>query len=143
MGRVTVAATVENLADLFAVDAGTLASADVRRIELHEALVDTGASGFSLPAKVIADLGLKFLRMRKTQTAAGPHEARLFGTARLTIQGREFPTDVIEVPDSCPALIGQIPLEAMDWVIDMPSRKLIGNPAHGGEHVMEIYSFFE
>jgi hypothetical protein len=33
----------------------------------------------------------------------------------------------------------QIPLEAMDWVVDLKGQKLIGNPAHGGEHVIEVY----
>ena len=47
--------------------------------------------------------------------------------------------DVTELPDGCPVLIGQIPLEAMDFVVDMPSRSVIGNPAHGGEHVIELY----
>jgi hypothetical protein len=46
--------------------------------------------------------------------------------------------DVIEIPEGNPVLIGQIPLEMMDWVVDLRSRKLIGNPAHGGEHVLEV-----
>ena len=47
--------------------------------------------------------------------------------------------DVLEVPDGVPALIGQIPLEYLDFVVDPQSRTLIGNPAHGGEHVMEMF----
>jgi hypothetical protein len=27
----------------------------------------------------------------------------------------------------------------IDFVIDLRSRTLIGNPAHGGEHVFELY----
>jgi len=46
--------------------------------------------------------------------------------------------DVIEVPDSVPVLIGQLPLEHLDFVVDPRSRTLIGNPAHGGEHVYEL-----
>jgi hypothetical protein len=58
---------------------------------------------------------------------------------RLTIQGRECPTEVVEVPDSVPVLIGQIPLEYLDFVVDPRSRKLVGNPAHGGEHMFELF----
>jgi hypothetical protein len=47
--------------------------------------------------------------------------------------------DVIEVPDSVPVLIGQLPREHLDFVVDLRSRSLIGNPAHGGEHVYELY----
>jgi len=43
------------------------------------------------------------------------------------------------VPNDVPALIGQIPLEMMDLVVDLQARKLIGNPAHDGEHILELY----
>ena len=58
---------------------------------------------------------------------------------KLTIQGRSCTMDVIEVPDGVPVLIGQIPLEHLDFVIDMRDQKLIGNPCHGGEHICEMY----
>ena len=45
----------------------------------------------------------------------------------------------MEVPDTVPVLIGQLPLEHLDFVIDMRSHTLIGNPAHGGEHMYELY----
>ena len=64
---------------------------------------------------------------------------RVFGIARLTVQGRDCPVDVTEIPDGCPVLIGQIPLEAMDFVVDMRTHSLVGNPAHGGEHVIELF----
>jgi hypothetical protein len=43
------------------------------------------------------------------------------------------------VPDNVPPLIGQIPLEFLDFVVDLKSCRLIVNPAHGGEHVFEMY----
>jgi hypothetical protein len=36
-------------------------------------------------------------------------------------------------------MIGQIPLTHLDFVIDMRSHKLIGNPRHNGEHAYEMY----
>ena len=41
--------------------------------------------------------------------------------------------DVIGIPNEVPVLVGQIPLEMMDLVVDLQGRRLIGNPAHGGE----------
>jgi hypothetical protein len=38
-----------------------------------------------------------------------------------------------------PPLIGQIPLEMLDFVVDPRGQQLIGNPEHGGEHVIEMY----
>jgi hypothetical protein len=47
--------------------------------------------------------------------------------------------DVTEVPDQVPVLIGQIPLEYLDLVVDLRSQRLIGNPAHGGKQMFELY----
>ena len=57
----------------------------------------------------------------------------------LTIQDRVCTMDVVEVPDDTPVLIGQLPLEQLDFVVDLRSRSLIGNPAHGGEQMLELY----
>jgi hypothetical protein len=40
--------------------------------------------------------------------------------------------------NSGPALIGQLPLEALDLVVNPLAGTLTGNPAHGGEHVLEL-----
>ena len=63
----------------------------------------------------------------------------MFGTVRLSVQGRECNCDVLEVADDCPVLIGQVPLELLDWVVDPAGQRLIGNPAHGGEQMVELY----
>jgi len=139
MGKVLVTAKVENLQDLFDVDRGIIPAEALRLIEVDDALVDTGASGLSMPKRLIDQLGLKRLRDRQARTSAGVVKVQVYGTARLTIQGRECPTDVTELPDDCPVLIGQIPLEALDFVVDPPNRRLIGNPEHGGEHIIELY----
>lgn len=139
MGKVLVKARIENLADLVNADQGTMAESDVRVVEVDDALVDTGATGLSMPKRLIQELGLKPLRKRQARTSVGIVTVQMYGTARLTIQGRECPTDVTELPDECPVLIGQIPLEALDFVVDPPNRRLIGNPEHGGEHIIELY----
>jgi len=69
----------------------------------------------------------------------GVSEASLYEVVRLTIGGRSCTMDVTEVPDEVPVLIGQLPLERLDFVVDLRSRSLISNPAHSGEHVYELY----
>ena len=61
-----------------------------------------------------------------------------FGAVRLTVQGRDCVCDVTEVNDACPVLIGQVPLELMDFLVDPSGRRLIANPAHGGERLIEL-----
>jgi hypothetical protein len=63
----------------------------------------------------------------------------MYRAVRLTIQGRDCICDVAEIPDDCPVLVGQIPLEALDFVVDPAGQRLIGNPEHGGEHMIELY----
>lgn len=40
---------------------------------------------------------------------------------------------------SCPVLIGQLPLEGLDFIVDPKKQKLVGNPEHGGEQMIEMY----
>lgn len=139
MGKVLVTAKIENLTDLFDIERGLIAPEALRGVEVDNALVDTGATGLSMPRRLIQQLGLRPTRSRQALTSAGIVPVQVYGTVRLTIQGREFPTDVTELPDDCPVLIGQIPLEALDFVVDPANRRLIGNPAHGGEQMIELY----
>ena len=139
MGRVLVTARIENLHDVLDVQAGRLPEDQVRTVEVPDALVDTGATSLSMPKRLIAQLGLRPVRTRQARTSAGPATVQIYGTVRLTIQGRDCPNDVTELPDDCPVLIGQIPLESLDFVVDPIGQRLIGNPAHGGEHIIELY----
>jgi len=139
MGRVLTEATVENLEDLWEVKRGLRAQEQVRRISINDALVDTGAPTLSLPAWLIRQLGLAKRYEKRVTASTGFGMAAVYDAVRLTIQGRDCTVDVMEVPDHVPVLIGQVPLELLDFVVDPHSQRLIGNPAHGGEHVFELY----
>lgn len=139
MGRVTTEATIESLRDLWDAERGQLAPDHVRRVTVSDALVDTGATMLSLPTRVIHQLGLKEQYRKRIRTSIGLAEAAVYDAVKLTIQDRTCTMDVMEVPDDVPVLIGQLPLEQLDFVVDLQSRRLIGNPAHGGEHIIEMY----
>lgn len=139
MGRVVVEVTIENLEDLWAVRRGALSPDLVRRVFVSEALADSGATLLSLPTRVIRELGLQSVCTKRVTSSTGIVEATLYDTVRLTVQGRSCGMDVLEVPDTVPVLIGQLPLEHLDFTIDMRSHTLVGNPAHGGEHMYELF----
>lgn len=138
MGRVITEATIENLRDLWAAEQGIIPAEQARRFTVTDALVDTGATLLSLPARLIQHLGLQKAGSKRVITSNGLGEAALYSAVRLTIQGRSCTMDVLEVPDDVPVLIGQLPLEHLDLVVDTRNRKLIGNPAHNGEHIYEL-----
>src|SRR5262245_41109509 len=111
MGKVPVTAKIENLEDLWEVEKGIRKPEDVRRIEVEDALVDTGARMLSLPRKFVQALGLKHYETRPGTTAAGKQTVDIYRLVQLTVMGRQCPLDVAAVADDCPVLIGQIPLE--------------------------------
>ena len=139
MGRVVTEATIENLEDLWAVNRGLLPLDQARQMKVADALVDTGATLLSVPTRLIHQLGLKKTGSKRVVSSTGLAEATMYDAVRLTIQGRSCTMDVMEVPDTVPVLIGQIPLEHLDLVVDLRNRVLTGNPAHGGEHIYELY----
>jgi predicted aspartyl protease len=139
MGKVIVSARAENLRDVYAVEEGRLSLDEIRSVEIDDALVDTGATLLSLPTRYIKQLGLTQIRERTERTVGGIIRLRIYSNVRLTIQGRDVTTEVCEVPDNCPPLIGQIPLEGLDFVVDLAGQRLIGNPEHGGEQMIELY----
>jgi predicted aspartyl protease len=139
MGRVTTEATIENVKDLWAVECGLRPADSARRVIVDDALVDTGATLLSIPTALIRQLGLSPVGTKRVRSSSEVVDATMYEAVRLTVLGRTCTMDVLEVPDGVPVLIGQIPLEHLDFVVDLRSRRLIGNPAHGGEHVYEMY----
>lgn len=136
--RVLVPARIDNLEDLYKANQGLIPPEQVRNVEVTDALVDTGATGLLMPKRLIAQLGLHPLRQRQARTLAGPLPMLTYRAVRLIVQGRECISDVAEVGDDFPVIIGQIPLELLDWVVDLRGQRLIGNPEHGGEQMIEV-----
>jgi len=137
-GKVLVTAKLDNLEDLYRVQQGQLTADQVRSVEVIDALIDTGASTLLASKRIIAQLGLLPLRTRTSRTIAGPSTLPIYRAARLTVQGRDCICDVAEIPDEFGVVIGQVPLELMDWVVDPKGQKLIGNPEHGGQHMIDV-----
>src|SRR5205085_609425 len=124
VGRVDTALTVTNTIDQERADAGEIAAAAVRSVTLAGVLVDTGATFLSLPADLIARLGLRVLWDRTISTAARPQRARLFRNAELTVLGRRATADVLELPAGTQPLFGVIPLEALGIEPDLAAWRL-------------------
>ena len=138
-GKVTVRARIENLEDLYEAAKGALPVQKARAVEVDDALVDTGATMLSLPRRLIEQLGLRRHRTRTARTASGTFSFGIYDPVRLTVQERDCVVEVAEVPEGCPALIGQVPLELLDFVVDPVGQKLVGNPDHAGEQMIDMF----
>ena len=139
MGRVLTEATIASLKDLWDAERGMMTDDQVRRVMVSEALVDGGETLLSLPTRIIKQLGLDPVGTRQVASSIGITESTMFDPVRLTIQVRDCTMDVLEVPDTSSPRIGRLAILHLDLVIDTTTRTLIGNPAHGGEHVYEMY----
>lgn len=129
MGQVNTHIKVANWLDLEKVALGE--RAEPPRAAEAEALVDTGAVRFYLRASLVKQLGLRPIRKVTSRTMADMNvERTVFSPVDLEIQGRSGTFEVVEVPDTLPNIVGQIPLEQLDWVVDPGRRRLIPNPEH-------------
>jgi len=137
MGKIVTKIRLTNLYDI-ALQARKVSKAAPRQVEV-DALVDTGATRLYLKSSVIKSLGLKPVDRLRSRTISGPHTARTFEPVRLELMGRYGEFGVVEVDEGVPNLLGQIPLEHLDFVVDSKGRKLIPNPEHGGEWMSEAY----
>ncbi|MCY3024096.1 MAG: aspartyl protease [Planctomycetota bacterium] len=136
MGHALVTIKVENVADWMTAGAKQArGKARIRTIIIPDALVDTGTTYLCLPSRYIKQLGLKpFPRTISATTVAGVVERRLYGGAVLTIEGRSDVFAVAELPDEAPALVGVIPLEGLDFIVDPTTQTLMGK--HGAKRMM-------
>jgi predicted aspartyl protease len=101
--------------------------------------LDTGAKMLSLPRRYIEQLGLQFLQARNVITSTGPTTVDIYGLVKLTVMDREAPLDVAALPDECPVLIGYIPLEQLDFVVDPINQRLVGDPFHKGQNLIDMF----
>ena len=75
----------------------------------------------------------------RAPTAAGPGVQQVHSAVRATVENRDCLIEVAELPDGSPPLLGQVPLELMDFWIDMTNKRLAGNPEHGGQWMMDQF----
>jgi len=127
-GRVAEQIEVGNEGDEALVRAGHLRADQVRRVTLT-ALVDSGATMLVLPEDVIQRLGLPVVRTVRSRLGNGQIvSSTVYGPARLKVLERVANVDVMSVPAGAPALLGQVPLELLDFVVDPKNRRLAPNP---------------
>ena len=137
MGKVVAKIKLTNYLDL-----------ELKRLKLRrekpravqtDALVDTGATRLYLKRSVIKALGLRKEGEVVSKTTNGTRRRSVYQAARLELMGRHGTFEVVELDDDVPNLLGQIPLEYLDLVVDPKGQKLIPNPEHGGEQMTEEY----
>ncbi|MDR3160176.1 MAG: clan AA aspartic protease [Spirochaetaceae bacterium] len=104
---------------------------EVREITVR-ALVDTGAGTLVINEAVRQQLGLEIKGLRRGTLADGARQVyQVTEPVELRWKDRESTCRALVLPDAEEILLGLIPLEDMDLVVDPIARELKG--AHGNE----------
>ena len=125
MGRFAFDVELANNADLILVQLGMLPPDKVRRITTR-GVVDTGATLLILPESVVQKLGLLpagtiDVRYADDRVATRP----AVGNIAVRLCGREKVFDGWVEPDRKDVLLGAIPLEGLDLLIDCKNQRLV------------------
>ena len=84
-------------------------------------------------------LGLPILETRKASLANGEVvEVNVAGPIEIRFENRRVNTDAYVLPECSEVLLGVIPMEEMDVLIDPLRQKLIVNPAHPDMAVLSL-----
>ena len=138
MGKVMQKIKLTSYTDIIRVQDGHLAPELIRSMEV-DALIDTGArSTLVLPADVVAKMGFAQVEVKKVRLADGSliDSPRVTGI-HLEICGRDMLTSAHVMPAGTTPLVGQIPLEELDLVVDPKRQELRPNPEHPDGPVLD------
>jgi clan AA aspartic protease len=136
MGEVTATLTLMNTGDVIKVCDGLIKEEDVRQ-ETVTAIADTGATFIVINEALRARLGLHIKRSGSVGLAGGQRSVCNY-TEPVTIrwQDRETECRAMVLPDGKEILLGVLPLEGMDLLVNPVERRLQG--AHGDEMVFML-----
>jgi clan AA aspartic protease len=128
MGKVKAKIKLTNFVDVKNVEAGLIAKEKLRTTEA-EMLVDTGATMLTIGEDIAEVLGIKKEKEVYVSLADGSIQRRFKGLGVLVeIGDRNCVTDCIILERGIEPLLGQIPLEEMDLVVDCKNKQLTPNP---------------
>jgi clan AA aspartic protease len=130
MGNVFAEITVKNVMDMGLAQDGHITENNIRSVTLN-AVVDTGATTLVIDEKTFNQLGLSVVETRDINLAGGGKtECKVTDPVHIQWKDRFAVVNAVVLPGGKP-LLGVIPLEFMDLMVDPVNRELVG--VHG-EH---------
>jgi clan AA aspartic protease len=128
MGLVYADITLWNSFDITAAKRGLIAEGDVKRFEV-KALVDSGAIMLTINDVIASQLDLEVEDRLNVELADGTRSQRdLVGPVTVRFQNRMATCSALVLPGASEVLLGAIPMEAMDVIIDPLAEQLIVHP---------------
>ncbi len=138
MGLVYADIKLINHSDQILAEQSFLAPEKVRSVEV-KALVDTGSIMLAVNEDVQKNLGLRKMGSQYVAMANGAREELdIVGPVELQFENRSCIVSAFLLPDKSEVLLGAIPMEYMDVLIDPLRQKLIVNPEHPDKPVLHM-----
>jgi len=133
MGNVYAEIIVKNAVEFKLARNGQMAENDVHTVTLN-ALVDTGATTLIINEDIFKQLGLSVVDTSDISLAGGAEmEAKVADPVRIQWKNRFVTVDPMVLPAGEP-LLGVVPLEIMDLIVEPKKQELVG--AHGDKKVL-------
>ncbi|MFN0036989.1 MAG: retroviral-like aspartic protease family protein [Saprospiraceae bacterium] len=131
MGIIRTNIELFNAADLDLFRRKKMSAKDVKKISVM-ALVDTGAYMLAINENIRRQLDLSVTDHQFAEIATGEViELEVVGPIEIRFENRRTVTEAVVLPgNDTEVLLGAIPMEAMDVVIDMKLQELKVNPLH-------------
>jgi len=131
MGLVYEEITLKNASDVSICGRRLIKESEIRQITV-QALVDTGASTIVITEEIQKKLGLMVRGKRPAMLANSRKEmCKVTDAVEIIWKDRSTMIPALVVPGNGKVLLGALPLEAMDLIVDPSKQVLVG--AHGKE----------
>jgi clan AA aspartic protease len=138
MGQVYADIEIINGEDLGMVRRGYMDRDEVKRMFVN-ILVDSGAYMLCINENLQEILQFPVMEKQKFQLADSRSvECDIVSSVELKFKNRRFAGSAIVLPGDTEPLLGMIPLEEMDVLIDAKRQELIVNPAHPDGAVLRL-----
>lgn len=114
--------------DLAFLEAGFLKEEQIRRVKVRS-LVDSGASMLAIPESIKNQLNLRKVDEQQAELADGNViNLQVVGPVEIRFENRKAIVTALVIPGDSEVLLGAIPMQAMDVLIDPKNERLIVNP---------------
>ena len=128
MGLTYADITLLNSFDVDMAQDGRVENDAVRKVEVS-ALVDSGAYLLTIDEAIKTKLGLRVKELREVELADGSHsECEIVGPVDLHFKNRSTTCRALVLPGATEVLLGAIPMEDLDVLLDPKTQQLIVHP---------------
>ena len=130
MGLVYAEIELFNAGEMYEFRKGFISEENIKRVKVA-ALVDTGSYMLTINDSIRNQLDLPLIEKQFSVLADDTEiEVEVVGPVEVRFENRRTSVDAIVIPMASEVLLGSIPMEDMDVLVDPKQQKLVVNPKH-------------